>query len=77
MRKFTEGDAVECPNMLDRYIYEDMNEVREVIEANHAVLPLLESIQVFTRLDADTGLAQTIPTALARNIDAVSGRTSG
>jgi len=37
--------------MLDRYIYEDMNEVREVIEANHAVLPLLEGIQVFTRPD--------------------------
>ena len=48
-----------------------------MIEANHAVLPLLEGIQVFIRPDADTGLAQTIPAALARNIDAVSGRTSG
>ena len=57
---------------LDTYI----DEVRSAIEANNAVLPMMESIQIFTRPDAAPGLAQEIPGALANNINAVAGRAS-
>jgi hypothetical protein len=55
---------------LDAFI----DEARQAIEANGAVLPMMESIQVFTRLDAEPGLADAIPAALARNIESISGR---
>jgi len=51
-----------------------IDEARQAIEANGAVLPMIESIQVFTRPDADPSLARAIPAALARNIETFSRR---
>ncbi len=42
-----------------------LNEVRQVIEANHGVLPSVERMQVFSRADAPAPLSQTLPEALA------------
>ena len=39
--------------------------VREVIEANHGVLPLAERMQVFSRAEAPAILRETLPAALA------------
>lgn len=54
-----------------------VDEVRKVIEANQQVLPLMESILVFTGPDAVPGLAPVIPTVLRSNIDAVFRTSSG
>jgi len=42
-----------------------IDEVRQVIEANHGVLPLAERMQVFSRADAPAVLRETLPAALA------------
>jgi hypothetical protein len=45
-----------------------IDEVRQVIERNHGVLPLAERMQVFSRADAAPILTATIPDALAAAI---------
>jgi hypothetical protein len=44
--------------------------IRQVIEANHGVLPLAERMQVFSRNDAAPILGETIPDALAPSVTA-------
>jgi hypothetical protein len=44
--------------------------IRQVIEANHGVLPLAERMQVFSRNDAAPILGETIPDALATAVTA-------
>lgn len=53
-----------------------IDEVRTVIETNHTVLPLMESVQVFTRADAEPGLAKAIPATFASNINKIAGPAS-
>jgi hypothetical protein len=47
-----------------------IDEIRQVIEANHGVLPLAERMQVFSRNDAAPILGETIPDALAPSVTA-------
>lgn len=45
-----------------------MDQVRQVIEANHGVLPSTERFQVFSRADASAVLGAAIPEAIAASI---------
>ena len=54
-----------------------IDETRKVIEANHAVLPLAERMQVFTRADAAPILGETIPDALAASMALGSAKLPG
>lgn len=45
-----------------------VDEVRKAIEGDRDTLPLAERMQVFTRPDADSGLANAIPDALANGL---------
>jgi hypothetical protein len=53
-----------------------VDEIRQVIEANHGVLPATEGMQVFSRADAAPILSQLIPQALAAIAAEVPGRPS-
>lgn len=47
-----------------------IDEIRQLIEANHGVLPLAERMQVFSRADTAPILGQTIPDALMASVKA-------
>jgi hypothetical protein len=51
-----------------------IDQIRQVIEANHGVLPATEGMQVFSRADAAPTMGKSIPEALAWIVAAGAGK---